>query len=707
MANLRVDNLTGTGGRNAIKGSVFFNSYGHGSSNNLNALSLADSTDWYFDGDFTVECWIKPGRIPDTSGAFLGQWISGGGTNRNVQLYIDTNGVITGYMNRSTTNYSASSVTGVPRQTWNHIALVLEGSTLRFYYNGKQTATSSVSGTQNNGTSKFFVGAEANSSGNPVYGFNGYLSNVRVVKGTAVYAGGTTFTPPTEELKPIDGTVLLCCQDSDNPLQEATGKTITGYGDLVSVGVNENLVTNGNFSTGTTGWDDSLAPSETTLSSENQRLKIVASGGTGRARQEITGLTIGSTYKFQIRHISCNSGNCFTHLGTSSGGAEYVANLGIGDEDLHTFYFTATSTTFYIQIGITIGLTGYFDDVSLTLAEPPKEPKDLPPVGVDEGVTFEGDTKINSQSYMYFPTGDTSQRSRGRAILAGSNPASKTMTYVTIQTTGNSTYFGDLITAADGSRGGSSSTRGLFAHSAASSPYTTDIEYVTIATPSNALDFGNLTGTSSSGATGGNDTRAIFWEGTVPSTGVNICYATIASKGDALEFGDMHLGVRHIDTMNSSTRCVIPGGWRTSPDINTNIIQYVTIATLGDAQEFGDVALTGGIRAAGAFSSPTRGVYGGGANSPSNSVLDTIEYITIASKGDATDFGNLTTARRVEGGGTSSHTRGLFTGGHTPSQINTIDYITIATTGNAKDFGDATPLMYTCGALSDCHGGLS
>ena len=61
MANLRADNLTGTGGRNALDGSVFFNSDGHGSTNNINALALADSTDWYFDGDFSVVCWINPG----------------------------------------------------------------------------------------------------------------------------------------------------------------------------------------------------------------------------------------------------------------------------------------------------------------------------------------------------------------------------------------------------------------------------------------------------------------------------------------------------------------------------------------------------------------------------------------------------------------------------------------------------------------------
>ena len=82
---------------------------------------------------------------------------------------------------------------------------------------------------------------------------------------------------------------------------------------------------------------------ETTLSSENQRLKIVASGGTGRARQVITGLTIGNRYRFQVRHVTCASGNCFTHLGTSDGGSEILQSFGLGDEDLHVAYFTATT----------------------------------------------------------------------------------------------------------------------------------------------------------------------------------------------------------------------------------------------------------------------------------------------------------------------------------------------------------------------------
>ena len=64
-----------------------------------------------------------------------------------------------------------------------------------------------------------------------------------------------------------------------------------------------------------------------------------------------------------------------------------------------------------------------------------------------------------------------------------------------------------------------------------------------------------------------------------------------------------------------------------------------------------------------------------------------IEFITIASEGNGTDFGDLTAARRSHGG-MSNSIRGLFVGGYTPTVLNTIDFITIASAGNAQDFGD-------------------
>ena len=111
---------------------------------------------------------------------------------------------------------------------------------------------------------------------------------------------------------------------------------------------------------------------------------------------------------------------------------------------------------------------------------------------------------------------------------------------------------------------------------------------------------------------------------------------------------------------------------------------------------------TSWLVAIGATTSVTfRGVFGGGTPGPTN----TIDYITIASTGNAIDFGDLTVARNSLSA-CSSSTRGVFGGGFAPTANNTIDYITIATTGNAIDFGDLTVTRQQLAACSNGHGGL-
>ena len=84
--------------------------------------------------------------------------------------------------------------------------------------------------------------------------------------------------------------------------------------------------------------------------------------------------------------------------------------------------------------------------------------------------------------------------------------------------------------------------------------------------------------------------------------------------------------------------------------------------------------------------SPTRGVFEGG---DSGSTTNVIDFITIASAGNATDFGDTTAARETSGGGSSS-VRGIFMGGYTSGDTNAIEFITIASAGNSTDFGDLT-----------------
>ena len=134
----------------------------------------------------------------------------------------------------------------------------------------------------------------------------------------------------------------------------------------------------------------------------------------------------------------------------------------------------------------------------------------------------------------------------------------------------------------------------------------------------------------------------------------------------------------------------------------TNTIDYITIASIGNAIDFGDLTVARYNLAA--CSSSTRGIFGGGNVTPA--ATNTIDYITIASTGNAIDFGDLTIARS-DLVACSSITRGVFGGGLTPTSQNTIDYITIATTGNAIDFGDLTVARSDLAACSGGHGGIS
>jgi len=134
------------------------------------------------------------------------------------------------------------------------------------------------------------------------------------------------------------------------------------------------------------------------------------------------------------------------------------------------------------------------------------------------------------------------------------------------------------------------------------------------------------------------------------------------------------------EKQTGGTRGLFAGG-RTPSD--SNQIQFINVDSTGNATDFGN--LTAARKGIGGCSDRTRGVFGGG-----DPVTNVIDFVTIASTGDATNFGDLTEIRGHLAGGNNS-TRGIFAGGtNTPANHNTIDYITIASTGDAVDFGDVT-----------------
>ena len=345
------------------------------------------------------------------------------------------------------------------------------------------------------------------------------------------------------------------------------------------------------------------------------------------------------------------------------------------------------------------------------------QPKVIPPYGVDAGNVFGGPIQQSSQGYMYFPTGRTEERGRGRAVFMGGSihPVSPSYTanidYVEMTTSGVGVRFGSLSTVNTASAAFASSTRGINAGGQPSSPdgQTNILEFVTIATEGNGTDFGDLdTAHRRLGGQGhSSQTRGIIagGGGDSPAQTNVIQFVTIASIGNATNFGDL---LNPKDTSmaknGSSTRMLICGGRDYTPSAaNTNVIEFITIATTGNSQNFGDLtsARSGGT----GCSSATRGVIVGGRTP---TVLNTIDFVTIASAGDATDFGDLTAVNAFLGGANNS-IKGIFAGGSTPTKLSTIQSIEIATTGDAVAFGDnnVTDPVTGRGTCSDSHGGLS
>lgn len=187
-----------------------------------NAANLQMST-----GNFTIECWWRPDNLTGTGNyqSVFGKGYSGvaGG------LYAQT-GYADGKLNIVTNSTTIlTSSTAVTPGVWTHIALVRNGSTMTLYQNGVSVG-SATNSTDFNATDPLTIG---NCAANYTYSANGYISNFRIVKGTAVYT--SAFTPATSALTNITNTTILTCQ-SQTTLTDASSNnyTVTMNGGYVS-----------------------------------------------------------------------------------------------------------------------------------------------------------------------------------------------------------------------------------------------------------------------------------------------------------------------------------------------------------------------------------------------------------------------------------------------------------------------------------------
>ena len=283
----------------------------------------------------------------------------------------------------------------------------------------------------------------------------------------------------------------------------------------------------------------------------------------------------------------------------------------------------------------------------------------------------------------------------------GSNPRN-TIQFFNVDSTGNAIDFGDMNDERTEGMACASRVRAFAVGGflgGQPTNYTNTLDMVTIASTGNATNFADSAYQKGQGASCASATRGVTGAGVNAGVTLNtIDFFTMSSQADGLDFGDISITSRGIAACSSPTRGIVFLG-DNAGSTKVNTIEHVTISTTGNSSDFGDSTTT--ARYSSGCSNAVRGLKFGGND---GSATDVIDFIEIATLGNALDFGNLAAATSDFGPtGFASPTRGVVAGG---GGINTIQYVQFATIGNAIDFGDLTAgNQYGAGA-SNGHGGL-
>ncbi len=172
-------------------------------------------------GDYTFECWVKFDAISSTWKTLFQS--STAADNHTFYLSIDSNSVNVGHQNAFIIQGAYTFNIG----QWYHIAASRASGTLRMFVNGTEIGSTSDGTNWSASSGDAWIGA--NSYNGWADGHDGKISNMRLIKGTALYT--SSFRPPTEPLKNVTNTTLLCLQGSS-----ATSATVIPSGSITNDG---------------------------------------------------------------------------------------------------------------------------------------------------------------------------------------------------------------------------------------------------------------------------------------------------------------------------------------------------------------------------------------------------------------------------------------------------------------------------------------
>ena len=241
-------NVTTTAANSGLVSGVLGQSYVGGFNGTNQYLEIASGSEFTFDtGNWTIECWIYPTlggvnqgiisknyNINSSAGPFVVEF----DTNNIPGLYACSNGGGSGW------DVTALGATPATLNAWNHLAVTRNGNDFTVWLNGTLSATVNTSFTEYDNSSVPVTIGSSDSVGS--WPFSGYISNVRIVKGLAVYTGN--FTVPTGPLQatqpanPFGGsntaaitgtqTALLTLEDATVVDNSTFAHSITNHGSV-------------------------------------------------------------------------------------------------------------------------------------------------------------------------------------------------------------------------------------------------------------------------------------------------------------------------------------------------------------------------------------------------------------------------------------------------------------------------------------------
>jgi len=740
MTVLRVDTIAASGQTSENTGSVGFDGTG-----DYLEISPNNGDLDFTNNSYTIETWLYPiasggnnFNIFYNKGVdFQCYWKSN--TNK-IEVYADSNG---------TSNYDILNTLNTPTGSvvsgqWTHVAIVRNGNIFQIYLNGIASG-SSITSSASIGSNSYNATIGDYKPNLSNYEFNGYISNFRIIKGRALYT--ENFTPPTEELEVVDGTVLLCCQSAINTTEEKTGKVITAIGDRSSAGLGvtatDSPIGVSTVNPGLTKKVDAvLGPVlQGDLKFNSQNFIVLQKGtssqvGVLRDTQDVVGpdrawydnlvLAMPFNEATGLRDVSSRNRNpgyggttnnvsisstISKYYGSSAyfdGTGDYIEIAGIGSD----FYFGSENFTiegwinpssvgsnyqtiftggYPFQIYSRNGnIESYFndsDDTSTYIISNLLGPSN----SVSANVWTHFSVVRNGSTFRCYVNGTStsSKTSSSSLALSAKNPTIGGVPYPSPQYYFNG-YIQDLRIY-----------KGIAKYTANFTPperiaetgvgfKTGALRYNTDSNKPELYDGNQWTELQlSSPALGrsadtGPGARGVFGGGY--TSGAHMEYINISSAGRGISFGNLLDSTTiWLSPAASRTRGVFAGGL--VPGF-TNKIQFITFASTGSSTAFTDTVSESKLAMAG-ISNETRGVFAGG-QSPTDPHIAAIDYITIASTAQTrADFGDLVQDRR-NGAGVSSPTRGLIAGGNAPGLVATIEFITIGTLGSVANFGDLT-----------------